>query len=327
MVTIKKYLMDYLYDHPKSHNHVLKLEKRCNTDKISLLSDTMFKAMFQNENRIKFSCKFLSYFLNASYEDLLKNLKLCKNEVNKTFENEKNERCDYVASIDGTTINIEINNNNSSAAMERNIEYTYKNYINKVKVGGDYNYTPVIQFNINNFAFKDISKTIDYFFIQNKDGTVLSKKICFVMIYVPKIREKWYNKGRDGLEEWERYILTLVEQDVNKSLSLSKGDEIMEEYVQEAINTSQNTYIGEAYDKEWALKDQSFRDGLDEGREQGIAQGIEQGIEQGIKQRNIEIAKKLLKTDSNIHFISEITGLTIKDINELKKGKQTIQLT
>ena len=91
-------------------------------EKISILSDSMFKTMFQNENRLKFSCKFLSYFLDTTYEELLDNIHLAKNESDKKREKDKGERCDYVANINGTYVNIEVNNNSSLETMERNIE-------------------------------------------------------------------------------------------------------------------------------------------------------------------------------------------------------------
>jgi hypothetical protein len=99
-------------------------------EKISILSDSMLKTMFQNENRIKYSAKFISYFLDVSYEELLKNIHLSKNELDKKVDNDKGEKCDYVALIDNTSINIEVNNNGSIGVLERNMEYD-KAYINQ----------------------------------------------------------------------------------------------------------------------------------------------------------------------------------------------------
>ena len=62
----------------------------------------MLKAMFQNENRLKYSAKFLSYFIDLDYEVILKNIYLAKNELDKEKESSKGQRCDYVAVIDNT---------------------------------------------------------------------------------------------------------------------------------------------------------------------------------------------------------------------------------
>ena len=55
----------------------------------------------------------------------------------------------------------------------------------------------------------------------------------------------------------------------------------------------------------------------DKGMEIGLAEGREQGLQQGIKQVKIEVAKKSLKKKLPIETISEITGLSIKEIQEL----------
>jgi len=42
--------------------------------KISIVSDVMFRALFQRDEYIKFPCKLLSYIIDVDYEVLLKNL-------------------------------------------------------------------------------------------------------------------------------------------------------------------------------------------------------------------------------------------------------------
>ena len=100
----------------------IELEERKERMKISLLYDSMFKTMLMNENRLKYSCKLFSYFLNVNYETLLKKLRLGKNELDKNKEKSKGERADYVAVINGAYLNLEINND-GPYIMERNQEY------------------------------------------------------------------------------------------------------------------------------------------------------------------------------------------------------------
>ena len=47
----------------------------------------------------------------------------------------------------------------------------------------------------------------------------------------------------------------------------------------------------------------------------------EQGIKQGIEQRNVEIAKNMLKKGYPIDEIIEISGLSIEVINSLKENE------
>ena len=50
------------------------------------MSDTMFKTMFYNDNSIKYGAKFLSYYLDITYEELWSKIKLTKESLNKEKE-------------------------------------------------------------------------------------------------------------------------------------------------------------------------------------------------------------------------------------------------
>ena len=311
MVGIKGYKFKTLHDLELDNEYVLKLSRNIKKgQKISILSDTMLKAMFQNENRIKYSAKFLSYFIDVEYEDILNNICLAKNELDKNNENDKGERCDYVALLSDTSLNIEVNNNSSLEVLERNMEYAHRLYSKKIRRGEEnYQYTQVIQFNLNNFAFKGNDKIVDIYTVTNDDNIGLSNKLIFVQIYVPNLRKKWYTKGIKSLSEEEKYILALVEMDLDKLNDLG-GENIMDEYVKEAEEVSFEGGVGEAYDKEWALRDQGYRD--------GISQGKAEGISEGKNERNIEIARNMLKDNISVESISKYTDLSINEINSLK---------
>ena len=60
-------------------------------------------------------------------------------------------------------------------------------------------------------------------------------------------------------------------------------------------------------------------EGREQGKEEGLQQGLQQGLEQGIKQSKIEIAKKSLEKKLPMETISEITGLSIREIQDLNK--------
>lgn len=73
------------------------------------------------------------------------------------------------------------------------------------------------------------------------------------------------------------------------------GDEkVMNEYLKEAEEVSFEGDFGEAYDKEWALKDEGKRE----------------GIELGEKNKAKEIAKNMLKDNVDINTIKKYTNLT-----------------
>ena len=76
----------------------------------------------------------------------------------------------------------------------------------------------------------------------------------------------------------------------------------MKDYVDESIEVSIDCNFGESYDKEWALKDEGWRDGKLEGK----------------REKQIEIAKTMLK--EKIEMISKCVGLSIDEIEELQES-------
>ena len=99
----------------------------------------------------------------------------------------------------------------------------------------------------------------------------------------------------------------------------------MEKYLKESEDVLIDTGFGESYDREWAIKDQSRREGIEEGMEKGIEKGrkegmqrgIKKGMEKGIEKGIKETALKMLKKKININLIAECTNLTTSQIQSL----------
>ena len=67
--------------------------------------------------------------------------------------------------------------------------------------------------------------------------------------------------------------------------------------------------------------EESTNRGIQMGIKQGIERGIEQGIERGEKNTQIKIAiKMLVRNNQTLEEISEIVGLDLNALRELKKS-------
>ena len=268
----------------------------------SMLSDTMFKTMFLKESRLDYCAKLLSCFLNRSYEEIRSNISFGKNELSNRKKYQKNQRCDLVLTLDNSILNVEINSNESPYIMERNIEYAYKLYSDVSRSGGRYNYKQVIQININNYAYEGCSKIMDTFALGNRENVLLTDKILIMQLYVPNL----YSKDIKELNEKEKCLLAFVEPDTHKARIYAKGDKIMERYVKEREEALIDTGYGESYDKEWAIKDQCRRE------------GIEKGVRKGIKKNSLLVAKNMLKDNVSLNLIAKYTNLTPSQIKSLR---------
>lgn len=290
------------------HPYILKLQKSSELtyhDKLSALSDTMFKAMFMNTKRKKYSCKLISYFLDISYEELLENLTFGKNELDKEKHSDKGQRADYVAYIGNSIINIEVNSSDNRKILERNLGYLDKLFAEKVKIGSDYEYVQYIQFNINNFAFVGIDGIKDSYYIKNENNIALSKNKIIINIYIPNLLKKWYNEGTEKLTEAERFLLVIILPNIEEAKRIGGDDTIMNEYIEEAIYVSHDDKITDIYDKERIICEGFYQDGVEEGITLGMSRGIE------------KVASKLKTAGFDVKMISANTGLSIDMIEKL----------
>ena len=112
-------------------------------------------------------------------------------------------------------------------------------------------------------------------------------------------------------------------------------DEDRTNYIK-SMNTERDTYnqieyareSGREEGREEGLKvgrEEGHKKGHKEGKEEGLKEGKEEGIkegrEEGAKQKSFDIAKRMLEKGIDIETISELTGLTEKEISELDRTK------
>ena len=293
---------------------LIKKEDLKEGDKLPIYSDTFFHAMFSNTNRLKYLCKFLSYFFeDVTCEELEKVTTLVKNEEDKTNDNDKARRVDLLAQVGDMKINLEVNNCATKETMERNLEYLCRLYGEQVTSGKSEEHAFCIQFNLNNFAPTN-GRDFEICCIRTEEGRLAFEKFIIVQIYLPALEKKYkklYNRDINKLTEKERFLLMLMTTNEKESKRLCvKGDKIMEEYQTEAKEVSHNKAVLNKYSKEWE-DEQRAKEREYIGEERGYAKGIEQSRK--------EIAKKMLEKNMDIEDIVEISSLSKEEVEEIKK--------
>lgn len=278
--------------------------------KIPIVSDSMFKTMINNESRMEYICYLIASIFNEDYNEVLKNTKFIKNNIDKYKNEESNKTVDLLCKIKGKILNVEVNNNTSKSSLERNLGYMFSLYSANMKRGHKYNFNEVIQVNLNNFRFRGRKDVLEECYITNinhipkdiNDFQIYSNKIRIINIYLPNIRKKDYNK----LKLYEKLLLIFNENDNQLLKNLSKGDEIMEKYVKESKEASEQDEVIGMYDKE--LHDERLRLAEnDEYREKGFKEGIK------------ETALKMLQDNLDLDTISKYTELSIEELKSLQQ--------
>ena len=98
--------------------------------------------------------------------------------------------------------------------------------------------------------------------------------------------------------------------------NLIKENNIFEEVEKRCQSFIDSDPLINAYrKKEW--NEYFYKDMMNVEREEGKLEGIKEGKLEGIKEGQISIAKSMKTKNLDINLISEITGLTIDEIDKL----------
>ena len=275
--------------------------------KIPIVSDTMFDTMINNESRKKYAALIISSVLERDYNEIYNSIEYVKNKLDKQLDIEKGREVDFICKLKDEYIGIEMNNNYSKEAYERNISYAMGIYKSKEIRGSKYSFNKILQINLNNFTFENNDREAEEYALRNENGEYLTEKIKIINIYLPNIRKKYYNKEK--LNELDKVMLVLNEEDNNNLSKLYKGEKVMEDYVKDAKRASISDDIVGLYDKE--LHEELLRN-------TELYNAEQKGIKQGIKENKLETAKALLKEKISIDIISRTTGLKKEEIEKLK---------
>ena len=100
-------------------------------------------------------------------------------------------------------------------------------------------------------------------------------------------------------------------------LEVSKGDKDMSEVYKKLDDLSKDKYYALLYDEEEKKAYENkciLEDAIEDAKENGYSSGYDSGKSDGVS----NIAKNMLKKNMSIEDISDVTGLTIDEINNLK---------
>ena len=276
-----------------------------------------------------YTCKndraFKEVFLNPNNSDLLKALlefilkiKIDKLEIKKTEllsgnVNIKDKRVDAIVHTGNKKIEIEINSQNKDYLHTRSTAYICNIYQSNASVGDTYNEdTDIIQVNLTWGLGRNNEET-KIFKIMNEKGELYVKNFIIYEINMDYYDKIWYSKNEDEIKKNQYMIMLDLDK---KELENMPKDDIVDKYITNVTIVNDNPefqkYMSEEEDKK---KIQNSL--LSEARENGINDGISKGV----SQEKVSIAKNMLNKNMSIEDISDITGLSVEEINKLKNEK------
>ena len=302
----------------------LVLDKSVRNDEyIDSMFDQAFKSIVQNPKFRRLLSLIISEVTNFSPRFIYDNLNFINTELPIDKINERVKITDILAYVDGSIINIEANKSISSSMIGKNNLYHHKIAYQKYKKGENIDNNMIIQINFNTVRrFGD--KLFEEFIMRNKDCTFIDEE-NFKRIHINMANplEKYYTNSE--LTKVEKILVMFQITNKKELWKLAKGDEDLENMARIIDDLNEDDEIIGAYYKdemdEWMKKvdhEEAIKEGQAKGFKQGIEQGIEKGHNEGSKEKALEIAKKLVKIGLDKKEISQVTGLSLEEINLFK---------
>ena len=273
------------------------------------------------------TCAFKEVFLNPNNSDLLKALlefilkiKIDKLEIKKTEllsgnVNVKDKRVDAIVHTCNKKIEIEINSQNKDYLHTRSTAYICNIYQSNANVGDTYNEdTDIVQVNLT-WGLGRNNDEMKIYKIMNEKGELYVKNFIIYEINMDYYDKIWYSKNEEEIKKNQYMIMLDLDK---KELKNMPKDKIVDKYITNVTIVNDDPefqkYMSEEEDKR---KIQNSL--ISEAKENGYTSGINDGISKGENKKSIEIAKNMLKKNMSIEDISDITGLSIEEINKLTK--------
>ena len=296
-----------------------------NTKLLKPKYDVVFRALF-GENNKKLAETFISDMLGQK----VKIEHILDRHLNIKVAEQKLGIMDYRTVLeDNTYCNIEIQLQEHDYEIERFLYYladTYSRQLSNGEEYGELNKTisiVILDHEIDKLKeFEQLN--VKWQMRDNITGVnLLTDKFEMCIIELPKAKRLYGNMDNNKICNWMMFlddpnsqeVLNIMEKDKDiknagdKLKYLSKDEEIRR------IAELKEKARRDAY----AVEQFNIRKGLEKGMKEGLEKGLKQGIEQGIEQAKTDIVKNMLNNKMNIKTISEITGLSEKEILRLNE--------
>ena len=302
---------------------------------IDLMVDWSFKKIFGTEVNKDILIEFLKVIFP---QYAISDITYVPTEQLGIMEDDRKAIFDVLCrTVDGKTFLVEMQRGYQKHFFERALFYTSfpimkqgKKALAEEAKGNkpwDFSLDGVFFLGILNFKYEDDEMTEHrYRLMEATSKKLMTDKLEFVFVEVEK-----FDKGEDELEtDLDKWLYLLKNMsnllgrperlrdriftklfDVAELAQLDDKDRT--NYIK-AMNTERDTYNQIEYARESGREE-----GREEGHKVGKEEGLKEGREEGAKQKSCDIAKRMLEKGIDIETISELIGLTEKEISELNR--------
>lgn len=275
---------------------------------VSLLADSTFKYMFKDYR--DFFRKAIKSTINVDISEY----ELYNNEINSGNKS-RDYRLDILLKKENDFIIIEMNKNADKRTLLKARKYLYAVAGGGLVEGEDFKKMRTILINFNNSKYKNDKEAISVGYdLRNEKYNDVIDEIKIYDIYLESLENVRYN----GSNEKETYLAMFRAESFEEMRDIANGNKEALKVVEELERLSENDEFKILYDAEKMRRKEINSARLD-GYDDGYNNGYGSGYDAGAKEKGIEIAKNLLNIGRSNEDIMKVTGLSVEELEELKK--------
>ncbi len=277
---------------------------------LELTSDTLFKAFMVSKHTNRLKARMI-HLITGIDEELLLKAEYQSIELPAKHDQDKIYKSDVIVKVDKHLLNIEMNTSYYPEYKIKNSEYAHIIASQAFEKGEKYDNRFVCQINLDDFDVYGLDELIyEIRLMEVKYHLIEDKNYALYHINLSKIKNLCYtNDDRKELVN----ILKIFKTTNIEELDNLRSEDYMDEAINEIKRICQDDRIIGLYNAEKVAK-KEMNNRLDYAKQLGH----EEGYDEGIEQRNIEIARNMLRENAKVPFISKVTGLSKEQIEELK---------
>ncbi len=274
-----------------------------------LSNDIIFKNVFNAEDELK---RLLKETLNLN----VLSAELAPTEMEVESIKERRKILDLIVVTDEGIINVEVNFGYKEEIDKRNFLYFCKLISSSLKTSKDYTKVQKhIQLNLTwnlqryfQFDVKNKRHICLYMMDEETKEKVYDDIFKIVHINMDYFRKIWYDNDEEQIKKENPFLMFLASRNIEEMEKISKGDKQMEKMVNKVKKLNWDPEV---------LKELVIEDEQEIWANTFRSAGEAKGRAEGEAKRNLEIARNMLSKGLKISLISEVTGLTKKEIEDL----------
>ena len=299
------------------------LNETVTIDNLNRINDYFIRYLFSHKGNENIALNFI----NAVFKDLgfetFKKIEILnpspkagsRLNIAENYD-EKESIVDIKATTEtGITVLIEIQARGNEDFIKRALYYWAYNYSSSLNRGSFYDeLKATVSINITNFILTNEDKVHSCYVLKELNNNKILTDHCQLhFLELPKFNLKYADKIENFHKEFISWIKFFKGEDMS---NLIKENTIFEEVEKKCRTFINDSPVMDKYKKrevDTYFFDKSRELDLKKAKEEGIIEGIEQGE----KNKAISMAKNMKDRDMDLNLISELTGLSIQEIERL----------